>query len=40
MNIREIAKEARNQGWTVDETKTGHLRFTPPDGFVEIALER
>jgi predicted RNA binding protein YcfA (HicA-like mRNA interferase family) len=30
--LKEIVREAENQGWTVKVTKKGHLMFYAPDG--------
>jgi hypothetical protein len=31
-DINAIIKAARQQGWRVDKTKAGHLRFWPANG--------
>jgi hypothetical protein len=31
MNLRDLEKAARDQGWVVGRTTKGHPRFTPPD---------
>ncbi len=31
MELQDIIKEARAQGWRVERTKSGHWKFTPPD---------
>ena len=31
MDLRQIAKAAKEQGWREDRTKSGHPRFWPPD---------
>lgn len=31
-DIRKLVKAARRQGWTVERTSGGHLRFAPPRG--------
>lgn len=31
MDIRKVVKEAKRQGWRVETTKSGHLKFLPPD---------
>lgn len=33
---KNLAKQAEAQGWTVDCTSNGHLRFTAPSGHVVI----
>ncbi|HVE91412.1 MAG TPA: hypothetical protein VNE62_03785 [Actinomycetota bacterium] len=38
MNSRDVVKEAKKQGWTVDTTQHGHLRFTPPDKWKQICV--
>lgn len=30
MNFRDIMKDAKSQGWTVEHTRKGHWKFTPP----------
>lgn len=29
---QELARKARRQGWTVEPTRSGHIRWIPPDG--------
>jgi hypothetical protein len=31
MDLRDPQRAARDQGWQIDRTKKGHVRFTPPD---------
>lgn len=31
MNLRDIERAAKEQGWEVGRTKKGHPRFVPPD---------
>lgn len=31
MDLRKIEQAAREQGWRVERTKKGHIRFVPPD---------
>lgn len=31
MDIRDIEKAARAQGWQIGTSKKGHLRWVPPD---------
>jgi hypothetical protein len=33
---KELIKRAEDQGWTVDCTSNGHVRFTSPEGHVVI----
>lgn len=35
--LKVIVKEARKQGWTVEETRNQHIRFISPSGAVYIA---
>jgi hypothetical protein len=30
-DFKSVRREAVRQGWTVDETRNGHWKFTPPD---------
>jgi predicted RNA binding protein YcfA (HicA-like mRNA interferase family) len=30
--IRELVRRAHKQGWSVERTRNGHLRFRPPTG--------
>jgi predicted RNA binding protein YcfA (HicA-like mRNA interferase family) len=30
--LKEVIREAENQGWTVRRSKKGHLQFFAPDG--------
>lgn len=32
VDLRDLEKAAKRQGWPVDRTKQGHVRFWPPDG--------
>lgn len=38
MDIRKIEKEAKRQGWRVEPTKKGHVRFVPPDPTKSIVI--
>lgn len=38
MNLRDIEKAARAQGWTVTCTKRGHPKFIPPDPSRSIVI--
>jgi len=38
MNLRDIEKAAKEQGWEVGRTKKGHPRFVPPDPTKEIVI--
>ena len=31
MDLRDLQKSAKEQGWRLDTTTKGHPRFTPPD---------
>lgn len=32
MDFRKVTKAAKDQGWSIDATKSGHPRFTNPQG--------
>lgn len=38
MDMREIERAAREQGWEVSLTKKGHKRFKPPDPTKKICI--
>ena len=38
MNVREIEKAAREQGWQIGTTKKGHLRWVPSDPTKPIVI--
>lgn len=38
MDLRQLERAAREQGWTVSTTKRGHLRFVPPDATKQIVI--
>jgi hypothetical protein len=31
VDLRDLEKAAKRQGWRIDRTKAGHVRFWPPD---------
>lgn len=38
MNLRDLEKAAKEQGWEVGRTKKGHPKFVPPDPMKEIVI--
>jgi hypothetical protein len=38
VDLRDVIKAAREQGYEVIQTKRGHWRFIPPDPSKEIAV--
>lgn len=30
-NLRKVIRAARHQGWVVEPTRNGHLKFVPPN---------
>jgi hypothetical protein len=38
VDLRDLEKAAKRQGWPVDQTKDGHPRFWPPDGVTPPAI--
>jgi hypothetical protein len=38
VNLRDLEKAAKQQGWPVDRTADGHPRFWPPDGVTAPAI--
>jgi len=38
MDLRDIEKAARAQGWTVTRTSKGHPKFIPPDPSQHIVI--
>ena len=39
MDLRDIQRAAKEQGWDVGRTKKGHLKFVPPDLTKHIVIE-
>jgi hypothetical protein len=38
MELRDLEKAARRQGWKVDRTTKGHPRFTPKDPTIQAEV--
>lgn len=38
MDMRDIERAAREQGWRVERTAKGHVRFVPPDPTMPIVV--
>jgi hypothetical protein len=38
VDLRDLEKAAKKQGWAVDRTTKGHVRFTPKDPTVSPAI--
>jgi hypothetical protein len=34
LDLRDLEKAAKRQGWGIDRTKAGHVRFWPPDSSI------
>jgi hypothetical protein len=38
VNLRDLEKAAKRQGWRIDRTTAGHPRFWPPDSSTPPAI--
>lgn len=38
LKLRKIRKRARNQGWTIEITGSGHLKWVPPKKSEDIVF--
>lgn len=38
MDLRKIEQAAREQGWRVERTTKGHIRFVPPDATMPMVI--